>query len=79
MSPRSKRDVMKRSAAQIINHQAKVVLQLAELAEKFKTHHPDLADYLEQCAINENATRDAFLAFVQKAWMLDENDLMSWF
>lgn len=77
MSPRSKRDDLKRMVAQIVNHQAKAIVTIAELQAIFAEHEPDMAQYLEQCALNENATRDAMLAFAMNSWMLEDEALAS--
>lgn len=81
--PRSKRDDLKRSCAQAMNHLASAVLDVdavrlafVERAAKVTKEEVDYVGYLEQVEIAVNANREALGAFALKVWELDEEALM---
>lgn len=78
MPGRTKRDNLKRSAAQVVNHYTTSILILDALADEFRAQHPEHAEGLDAVALATNQLRDAMLEFALVAWSLDEERLQSY-
>lgn len=76
--PRTKRDNLKRSAAQAVNHLASAILDLDSIRQEFEPVHPDKAKNIEQCQLAASAVRDAILAWVENVWALDPETLIKY-
>jgi len=75
---RSKRDQMKRQAAQALNNSAKAILDINSIYDEFKGVHEDKALLLGIIMRNFAQSREQLLVFIQESWALDENQIMSW-
>jgi len=75
---RSKIDNLKRKTAQAMNHLAQAVMDVYEIQQEFEAQHPDLGAVLAQVTIATNANREMLAAFAFKAWMLDEEAILSY-
>lgn len=75
---RSIRDEMKRKAAQAINHLGGSVLDINDIYEAFKEHHPEDAEGLATVMVNIAMLRESVIAFALKSWELDETALMKY-
>lgn len=76
--PKSVRDLLKKKTGQVLNNSAKAVLDLNELYDAFKEHHPDLAQNLATQMLIIAAARDKVIEFAGDAWGLDEDGIMKY-
>jgi hypothetical protein len=76
--PKTKRDAMKRQAAQALNNSAKAILDINAIYDEFKEVKPEHAATLATIMIDIAKAREKLLVFVENAWMLDEEHIMGW-
>lgn len=75
---KTKRDLLKRKAAQIHKDLNDAILRYAELEVLFREHHPHLANGLVAGAQMANESDKILLLFIEAAWSMDESALESY-
>ena len=76
--PKTKRDLLKRRTASIILHLDKSQAYLLEMADTFREHHPEYADYLEIIAYGVEQNKQWVFDFWRLAWGKLPSDWKRW-
>lgn len=72
------KDKLKKRTAQVLNNSAKAVIDLQQLYDEFKPHHPEMALILGQAMIEIAQAREKVIVFVNAAWYIDEEQIMKY-